>query len=256
MKDWAAFPLLFMNLHEPWDQKSWTEAVNGAEDLGRRFLFNSGNDADAILRVARTPMILFTLALGWLMFWWVRKQFGGAVALLALFLYALSPTFLAHGRFVTTDVGAAAGFFIGTIAFLPFLKNPTRRNGALAGIAMGFALLTKFTTVALVPITGILAVAWALVHEEPGNRASWTNRSGKLLPRAHAVNVDCSSGDKVILLALFMNPSLTLWDSNVNLFVGHYTRCCGVVSQEDTHLAALTVYAVFADHRGILTHGV
>ena len=170
MKDWAAFPLLFMNLHEPWSEKSWTEAVNGQEDLGRKFIYNLGNDADAILRVARTPMILFTLALGWIMFWWVRRQFDQMVALLALFFYVFSPTFLAHGRFVTTDVGAAAGFFVGTIAFLQFLKTPTKRNVALAGLAIGFALLTKFTTIALVPISGILVGAWVLVHYEPGKR--------------------------------------------------------------------------------------
>jgi len=176
MKDLGAFPLFFMKLNVPWDDKSWTEAVEGGWEFGRKLLFNSGNDADAITRAARAPMILFTVALGWVIFSWTRKHFGGAVALLALFFYTFSPTFLAHGRFVTTDVGATAGFFVGTTAFLHFLKSPKGRNVLLAGLAMGFAFLTKFSTFALVPITGILAVAWAMVHEERGNHARGLRR--------------------------------------------------------------------------------
>ncbi|MBI2820497.1 MAG: glycosyltransferase family 39 protein, partial [Acidobacteria bacterium] len=168
MKDLAAIPLLFMNLRAPWENKSWAEEINGQWEFGKLLIF--GNDADAITRAAKVPMILFTLAFGWIIFWWTRQEFGGAAALLALFLYAFSPTFLAHGRLVTTDVGAAAGFFIGTIGFLRFLKNPTRRNVALAGLAMAFALLTKYSTFGLALIAVILSAAWPVLHEEPGNR--------------------------------------------------------------------------------------
>ncbi|HEY2982042.1 MAG TPA: glycosyltransferase family 39 protein [Anaerolineales bacterium] len=169
MKDLGAFPLLWMNLREPWDDRTWMESDQWG--FGQKLIFGSGNDADAITRAAKAPMIVFTALLGWVIFGWARKHFGAASGLLALFFYAFSPTFLAHGRLVTTDVGAAAGFFIGTTAFLRFLNNPTRRNVLLAGFAMGFAFLTKFSTFVLVPIAVILAIAWALVQEEPGNRA-------------------------------------------------------------------------------------
>ena len=180
MKDLGGFPLLLMKLHVDWNHKSWTENDFGEREFGQMLIFNSGKDGDTITRAAKAPMIVFTIALGWVIFGWTKKQFGSAAALLALFLFTFSPTFLAHGRLVTTDVGAAAGFFVGTTAFLRFLKIPTRWNVVLAGLAMGFAFLTKFSTFALVPITGILAVAWALVHEEPGNRARGLLRTLKL----------------------------------------------------------------------------
>src|SRR3990172_5141843 len=168
MEDLAAVPLLFMDLREPWDSKSWVEAND--PELGKEFLYRSGNDPDAILRAARMPMILFAAAFGGILFWWTRKEFGGGTALLATFLYTFSPTVLAHGRIAATDLGATAGFFISTIVLLRFLRNPTWGNVALAGLAMGFAFLTKFSTVALVPMAVILASVWALIHGEKGTR--------------------------------------------------------------------------------------
>ena len=169
IKDLAAVPLLFMSIHQPWDHKSWVE--DGDPDtLGRVFLYHSGNDADAILRAAKAPMILFAAGFGAVLFWWTRKEFGDSAALLTMFLYTFSPTFLAHGRFVATDLGATAGFFIGIIAFLRFLKAPTLRNGLFAGLALGFALLTKFSTVALIPIFLFLAVAWVVAKVIPAHR--------------------------------------------------------------------------------------
>ncbi|MGH9786888.1 MAG: ArnT family glycosyltransferase, partial [Terriglobia bacterium] len=97
-------------------------------------------------------------------FWWTRKEFGGAVALLTLILYTLSPTFLAHGRLAATDLGATAGFFISIAALLRFLKNPRGWNILLAGLALGFAFLAKFSTVALIPISLLLAVAWVIAN--------------------------------------------------------------------------------------------
>ena len=169
IKDLAAVPLLFMNLHEPWQLKDWV-VDKEPDTLGRAFLYQLGNDADSILRAARTPMILFSLAFGALLFWWTRRHYGDAVALLTLFFYAFSPTVIAHSRFVATDLGATAGFFVGLTAFLSFLKAPTTKNTLLAGAALGFALLVKFSTIALLPIFLLLAVVWSLVQKGPSGR--------------------------------------------------------------------------------------
>jgi len=176
IKDLAAVPLLFMKLHEPWDRQEWEEGDDPG--LGQVFLYHSGNDPDAILRAARAPMILFTLAFGWVLFWWARNEFGDSVALLSLFLYTFSPTFLAHGRLVATDLGATAGAFIGVAALLRFFKIPTNGNTALTGVAMGFAFLTKFSTVALIPIALILAAAWIFASLKPRRPAFLRWRKG------------------------------------------------------------------------------
>jgi hypothetical protein len=171
IKDLGALPLLFMNLREPWDQPGWGDN-NDPDDLGKALLYRLGNDPDAILRAARAPMIVFAAAFGGLLFWWTLKHFGDGVALLTLFLYAFSPTFLAHGRFIATDVGATAGFFVAVVAYLHYLKHPGRRGVLLAALAMGFAFLTKFSTVALIPIVLFLGVMWVVATRIPVRRSA------------------------------------------------------------------------------------
>ncbi len=53
---------------------------------------------------ARVPMIALSVLTGFLLFAFARDLFGEAAAVLAVALYTLEPTLLAHGRVVQTDV--------------------------------------------------------------------------------------------------------------------------------------------------------
>ena len=147
--------------HFPTDTPYWRDDVNGQWAQGAAFLYESGNDADKIIFWSRLPLVLLTVFLGWLVFHWTKKRFGNSVALLTLTFFAFSPTILAHGRYVTTDLGAALGFFIGITGFIAFLERPTWRNAAIAGLLFGAGLLFKFSVVLLVPVFVILLAAWA-----------------------------------------------------------------------------------------------
>ena len=168
----AALPLAFTDLKFPTNVKSWIEDINGQWTQGAIFLYESGNNPDTILRLMRLPMMLLAVLLGWLAWLFTRRHFGDRVAGLALFLFALSPTFIAHSRYVTTDLAAAFGFFIGIAAFLAFLRDPNPRNIAIAGLAFGAAQLLKFSLILLVPVWAVLLVAWASsqVHLRPAER--------------------------------------------------------------------------------------
>ncbi|MDP3727605.1 MAG: glycosyltransferase family 39 protein, partial [bacterium] len=161
LKMLAALPLAFVNVNFPTDTKSWIDDVNGQWDQGRIFLYESGNDADHILRLMRLPGMLLAVLLGWLLWAWVHRRFDTRTANLTLLFYTFSPTFLAHSRFVTTDLAAAFGFFIGVAAFLRFLKAPAAKNIILTGLALGAAELLKFSLLLLLPMYAILLVAWA-----------------------------------------------------------------------------------------------
>ena len=165
MKDLAAVPLLFLNLRVPWDGPGWTQA--DAWDFGRTVMYGSGRSPDKVTRAAKVPMMLFTLGLGWMIYWWTLRTFGSVAALLALFLFTFSPTFLAHGRLVHTDVGAAAGIFVGTVCTVELLQRPTLGGVALCGVALGGALLAKFSTVFLLPVVILLTSFW-VIAEPPG----------------------------------------------------------------------------------------
>jgi len=171
IKDLAAFPLLFINgstgspqggINFPQDIKAWKDDINGQWDFGNKFLFHSDNPTDKMIFWGRIPMIFLLILLGFFVFKWTRELFGNCAGLLALFLFSFSPTFLAHGRLVTTDVGAAAGAVIGTYYFIKALNNPSKRNIIFAGIALGIAELLKFTLIILIPFFGFLGLVWWL----------------------------------------------------------------------------------------------
>ena len=164
IKDLAAIPLLFIkDIKFPSDIKAWTKDVNSQWDFGFNFFYNFGNPADKMIFWGRIPMILILIFLGFFIFKWAKELFGNKVALLSLFLFSFSPTLLAHGRLVTTDVGATAGVVIATYYFLKSLKNPGWKNIIIAGIAFGLAELTKFSVILLIPFFAVLVFSWAII---------------------------------------------------------------------------------------------
>jgi len=169
-KDLAALPLLTQNINFPKEHPSWLEGVNRQWWFGNQFLYKSGNNADKIILWSRIPMILLLLSLGVLLFHFSKKIGGNLVGLGALFLFALSPTFLAHGRLVTTDVAATFGFLLAILFYLKFLKNPSKLNIILAGIGLGIALLLKFSCILLLPLFLIVTLAYIFFFSEKNQR--------------------------------------------------------------------------------------
>ena len=181
IKDLAAIPLVFLNLTFPTDNPAWTTALNGQWDMGRIFLYGSGNDADQIIFWARLPMMLLAVLFGWILYSWTRRRFGARVALLSLFLLAFSPTFLTHSRFVTTDLAAAFGFLIGIMAFIDLLEQPTWRNVAITGVALGVAQLLKFSVVLLLPVYAVITLLWIFFSHSHTKNASFGERLRHML---------------------------------------------------------------------------
>jgi hypothetical protein len=166
IKDLAAIPLLFLKLNFPKNHDCWVQKEPAPWwsqfDCGFEFLYKSGNNPDQILFWSKLPMILLMIFLGWFLFKVAKELFGNRTALLTLFFFSFSPTFLAHGRLVTTDVGAATGAFISLYYFVRFLKESSRKNLIYSGISLGIAQLIKFSLFMLYPIFLILIFFWAI----------------------------------------------------------------------------------------------
>jgi hypothetical protein len=163
-KDIAAAPLLFMGLDDrAFDQKPWTTDINGQWQFGRTLIFASGNDADAIKNMARLAVLaIFFLGACYFVWRWSRERYGDTAALIATILFAFSPTVLAHARFVTTDVPAAAGVLVATYFFLRFLRAPSPGTFIWSALTLGLALLCKFNNVLLGPYFMLVALLYAL----------------------------------------------------------------------------------------------
>jgi len=152
IKALAMLPVLALNPNYPTQNNAWTNEVNGQWDMGTAFLYQSGNDANSIIQTARIMPILITILVILLIYFFARKLMGPWWALVPTFLFALDPTVLAHGHYVTTDVGAAFGVIFSLFYFVKYIETPSTRNLWYAGLSFGVAQITKFSTPLLVPL--------------------------------------------------------------------------------------------------------
>ncbi len=173
-KGWAALPLWLGGLAEPdYSSPGW---VGGDQWLfGYEFLNGPRDDPQRrspgrLLTPARTAMLLPALLLGVIVYLWSREIWGEAGAVLSLFLYCLSPTMLAHGRLVTTDLPSALGFTAALWSAWRFFRSPSIWRAVLFGISLAAALLMKFSALLLFPFVALLALLWALWPGVPGER--------------------------------------------------------------------------------------
>jgi len=170
IKDIPALPLLFLGLNFPDNSPSWIQEEAPPWwfqfNLGDEFLYSSGNNPEQIIFWSRLAMLGLLIFTGWFLFYWAKKIGGNFVALGTLSLFAFSPTFLAHGRLVNTDVGAVFGALIAIFFWLKFLENPTKPNIFLAGIAFGIAMVLKFSLILLIPFFVIITIIYPILKNK------------------------------------------------------------------------------------------
>jgi hypothetical protein len=172
----SALPLVAKGymLAQGWD----APAVNPWR-YGKRFLYDAGNDAHAMLFRARLPIVALFLLLTLLVHSWALDLTGSrAAALLAAGLAAFSPNLLAHGGLATVDIGATLFIALAAFTFLRFLRSPTTPRAIVAGVAFALAVMAKVSAMILVPwgcLVGVLFLA--------GERNRWSERAAPALPR-------------------------------------------------------------------------
>jgi hypothetical protein len=155
----AAAPLLALNPTLPTESRAWKEMRQ--HEFGVEFLYHNRYSPDRILFLGRLPMMALALLFGALVAWWVRRYFGVAAALSTTVLYCLDPNFIAHSRYVTTDVPLATLFFLACMAAVRYLEDPRWRHLVLASVLLGLALATKYSAFVLLPIFALLyGIRW------------------------------------------------------------------------------------------------
>lgn len=94
-------------------------------------------------RTARFPTILATLTLTLMVCLWAYDLYGAESALASCILCILSPSLIAHGTLITTDMYHALGVVGSLFFFRRFLFQPTLRNALLSGLTLALAQITK-----------------------------------------------------------------------------------------------------------------
>jgi hypothetical protein len=126
--------------------------------LGRRLLYESGNDPGRLMLWARLPVIVLTLLFGLVVLAFARELVGRVGGLMALALYAFSPDVIAHGSLATLDI-PASGFLLTSVWLLWRARRRPLPHLPLAGVALGAAVATKMSMLPAVAVLLALAVA-------------------------------------------------------------------------------------------------
>lgn len=146
----AALPLVLRGTRADYSHISWRiseKFVPGllGEWIFGEFVLSKWNNAETVLAWARMPMLLLTLALGWVVFVYARRLGGNWGGLLCLSVYVSMPTFLAFGPLVLTDIPVTLFTLLTLWRFAEVWEDPSRKNIILFGLSLAGALLSKFT---------------------------------------------------------------------------------------------------------------
>ena len=180
VKALAAIPLLPMHLRVP-DPKGLPSFKDEAYFDGRDFIFGNGGEAkaDRIIFRARMAAATLSLLLGLLVFLAAREMFGDGAALFALTLVVFEPNMIAHGAYVTTDMGISCFMFASVYAFYRYVKAPSVGKLMVLGLASGLALASKHSGVLLLPF-GLALIITEILWPSPETRTNKTKAALRL----------------------------------------------------------------------------
>lgn len=132
-------------------------ATHDQWQVGESFMRNNADRYHRVFLAARVVVILLSLVLGLVVWWFARRLYGPAGGLLALGFYAFSSEALAHAGVATLDLATGLAITAALYAFWVFTRTGSWRWWAILAVVVGLAALTRFTTVTLAPMFVILA---------------------------------------------------------------------------------------------------
>lgn len=120
-------------------------------ELGQLFQSQNPERYHNIYRWSRLLPILVTVLGGCVVCEWTTRLFGTWPGIVSLCVWCWMPPILAHGSLVTSDVLSAVLVVLAARSFWAFLVGPSLVTANLAGVTLGLAATTKFTTLVLYP---------------------------------------------------------------------------------------------------------
>ena len=179
VKELATLPLLAMHLKTP-APKGLAFFKDEAYFDGRDLIYNQqeGNQQGANGSLARAGQIIFrarmmaallSVLMAALVYCAALEIFGAAAALFALTLIVFEPNLIAHGAYVTTDMGVTCFLFATIFALHRYRERPSWARLLVLGIATGLALASKHSAVLLLPIA-LTLFAYELLWPPQGEK--------------------------------------------------------------------------------------
>jgi hypothetical protein len=166
----ATLPLLVANPKTDYHQLFDTQGIRLEWPVGEDFAAANGARTFELIRLGRLSGIGWSLLGGWLVYLWARELYGDAGGCLALSLWCFDPNVLGFAPVVTPDLPATVAGLWATYAFRKYLQVRRWELAAIAGLAVGVALLIKHT---LILLYGILPLMWLLDRTRRSGSGGW-----------------------------------------------------------------------------------
>jgi hypothetical protein len=167
----AALPVVLSQPHAMdriYTRPSWRSDPPIQASIAHEFAVDNAERYFELFTLARLVVPLFSVAGGLFVFAWSRELFGPGGGVLSLALWVFCPNVLAHARLVTTDIGASALGVGATWLFWRYARRPSWRRASLAGIALGVAVLAKFSNLVLFGVWPVIGLAELLAGGTTG----------------------------------------------------------------------------------------
>jgi hypothetical protein len=150
------------------------ESLSIGANYGFQFLYDVGNDPRLILLISRLTTILFNALLLVALLRGVKKLYGWQITCYSFLLILVSPTFLAHFRYVTMDIPVALSVTLVLVNAAIVMKEYSRKNIFIFIASLLVALLVKFSSWFLVPVLLLagcgLQLSPSLISKKYGSR--------------------------------------------------------------------------------------
>ena len=161
LKAFYALPTMFMtDLEIPPVSHRLRYSYKMADEFayGEQFLYGAPKRHGrhkTLLFLCRCMAVLAGVLLGLALYRVAAVVWGRRVAAVLLWIYALSPNVLAHTRLFTPDLGCTLFVFLTVVSLHLVTKRGQWRHALWLGLALGGALLSKFTGVLLLPCIAV-----------------------------------------------------------------------------------------------------
>ena len=125
-----------------------------------RDVFYGGEHYLRKLVLARVGNLPFFIIAAIALFLWTRLELGAIAAVLATFLFTFQPIVLGYSGIANHDTPGTAGVAIALYAFAKWLRQPDAKRAAWLGVAYGFSILCKLSSIPFVPAAcGLMFIA-------------------------------------------------------------------------------------------------
>jgi hypothetical protein len=160
--------------------------IKNQDQEGVAVMYHDGHPERMLTRM-RLGILPFFVVAAFVVWFWARRYFGNAAAVLATGLFTLVPTVLAHGGMATTDMPLTACLPAAFFALLLWAEAPTWRHSLLLGATTALAVVSKFTALGFLPAAAFFAFLAYLVVERPGVDGVVAAAKARVWPAAIAV---------------------------------------------------------------------